>query len=86
MGVYIHDLFREEYNEKLQSEFNNELIKYADLNAERLYRYGRKAYDKGDMETAKKCEILNKIVNNSIISSSCYIGSRTKIAYGGYQY
>lgn len=81
--MYIHHIFKEQYKEALNSDFLNNMMKYADLNAERLYRFGKEAYDKGDMETSKKCETLNKIINNSIITSSCEIGQCTKLAYGG---
>lgn len=56
-------------------------MKYVNLIVERLYRFEREAYD--DYDTSKRCEILNKIINTSIISSSCTIGMCTKIVYGG---
>lgn len=81
--MYLNSYYKEEYSKLLKSDYLNDLSNYADLDSERLYRYGREAYDQQDFETSKKCEILNKIINNCVISSSCYIGSGTKIAYGG---
>ncbi|MEK5479892.1 hypothetical protein NYE70_23625 [Paenibacillus sp. FSL R5-0407] len=81
--MYLNTTLKAEYKELIESDFIGEFTKYADLNAERLYRYGREAYDNKDFETAKKCETLNRIVNNCVISSSCFLDSETRIAYGG---
>lgn len=82
-SMYLNSNFKEKYSELLDSNFLNDLAKYADLDAERLYRYGREAYDNGDLETSRQCEVLNKIINNCVIASTCYIAAGTKIAYGG---
>ena len=81
--MYLSADFKKIYDKLLNSDFLNDLSYYADLNAERLYRYGREAYDNKDFEMAQKCEVLNKIINNCVISSSCFIDTGTKIAYGG---
>lgn len=81
--MYLNTTLKEKYSELIDTTFIDDLSKYADLEAERLYRFGREAYDKQDFETSKKCEILNRIINNCVISSSCFLGIGTKIAYGG---
>lgn len=67
----------------LKSNLLNDIVSYCNIGSTELYRYGRQAYLNHDFETAKKCEILNSILHNCSIKSTCDIGKGTRLAYGG---
>ncbi|WP_363323220.1 hypothetical protein [uncultured Brachybacterium sp.] len=71
------------YGRLLATPLLSDLSRVANLTAENLYRYGRQSLDEGDVAASSQCEILNRILNNCRISSSCRIGEGTSIAYGG---
>ena len=68
---------------QLNSSIISDIMSFLNIQARELYRYGKEAYINKNFSLSKKCEILNKIINNCSIKSSCDIGYGTRIAYGG---
>lgn len=67
----------------LENPFVENLFNLCNLSAITLYRYGRELYIRKNFEAAHRVDILNKIINNCSIKSSCKIGKGSTIAYGG---
>lgn len=67
----------------VESPFMNNLFELCNISAIDLYRYGREMYIKHNIKEAHRIDILNKIINNCSIKSSCRIGEGSRIAYGG---
>lgn len=82
-SLYLDPATHERYGRLLATPLLSDLSRVANLTAENLYRFGRQALDDGDRALATQCEILNRILNNCRIGSTCTIGAGTTIAYGG---
>lgn len=67
----------------VNSDIIASLISQGNIGATEIYRLGRQAYLEHDFETAKRCEILNSVLHNCIIKSTCKIGAGARLAYGG---
>lgn len=72
-----------QFRPMLTSDFMNELVRYGNVGATEIYRLGRQAYLEHDFDTAKRCEILNSLLHNCVIKSTCKLGKGTRLAYGG---
>lgn len=82
-SLYVKEDMKRLITCRINHEFLTNLALFANLGATELYRYGLEAYENGDFELAKKCEVLNKVINNCSIKSTCKIGKGSKLAYGG---
>lgn len=67
----------------LKNEFLEKLLVNASIDALTLYKAGQEALKVNNKDGAFKCEMLNKIINNCIIPSTCQIGKETRLVYGG---
>lgn len=70
-SIYLDPSTHARYGELLATPLLSDLSRVANLTAENLYRYGRQSLDEGDVAASSQCEILNRILNNCRIGSSC---------------
>ncbi len=81
--TFLPEKAKQQIETAINSDIFTKMTQYGNIGATEIYRMGRQAYLEHNFEFSKKCEILNSILRNCIVKSSCEIGEGSKFAYGG---